>query len=68
MLWLVVLPLEIVSASITLNFWNDQLNHTIFVTIFLTTIIIINLIGVQGYGEAEVIFSTIKVVAIIGFM
>jgi amino acid transporter len=68
MQWLVVLPLEVISASITINFWNDTLPHAIFVTIFLFTIIAINLFGVKGYGEAEFIFSIVKVIAVIGFM
>jgi amino acid transporter len=68
MQWLVVLPLEVISASITINFWNDKLTHAIFVTVFLTVIIGINLFGVRGYGEAEFVFSAVKVIAVIGFM
>jgi amino acid transporter len=70
MQWLTILPLEIIAASITINFWEMEkhYNHAIFVTIFLVTIISINLIGVKGYGEAEFVFALIKVVAIIGYM
>lgn len=66
--WLVVLPLEIIAASISINYWNKQLNHAIFVSIFYVLIIGINLFGIKGYGEAEFIFAIIKVVAVIGFM
>lgn len=68
MQWLAVLPLEIIAASLTINYWNDQLSRAIFVTIFLGTIILINLFGIKGYGEAEFAFSLIKVTAVIGFM
>lgn len=70
MQWLVVLPLEIISASITINFWDrdQQYPHAIFVTIFLFGIMGINLFGVKGYGEGEFLFSIIKVTAIIGYM
>lgn len=68
MQWLVVLPLEVIAASITIDFWNTSIDHAVFVTIFLTVIVGINLFGVKGYGEAEFFFSTIKVVAVIGFM
>lgn len=68
MQWLVVLPLEVIAASITIDFWNNKLDHAIFVTIFLVVIITINLFGVKGYGEAEFVFSIIKVIAVIGFM
>lgn len=66
--WLVVLPLEIIAASITINFWNSNVDHAVWVTIFLVLIIGINLFGVKGYGEAEFVFSIIKVIAVIGFM
>ena len=68
--WLVVLPLEIVAASITLSFWpgaNDT-NKAAWVTIFLVVIVAINFFGVRGYGEAEFVFAIIKVTAVIGFI
>lgn len=37
-------------------------------SIFLVLIIVINLFGVKGYGEAEFVFAIIKVVAVIGFI
>ena len=68
MQWLVVLPLEIVAASITLNYWGSTVNNSAWVSIFLTLIICINLFGVRGYGEAEFIFAIVKVIAVTGFM
>ncbi|CCC06446.1 unnamed protein product [Sordaria macrospora k-hell] len=66
--WLTVLPLELVAASITIGYWNDKLNKAIFITIFLIIVIIINLFGIKGYGEAEFVFSLIKITAVIGFI
>ncbi len=66
--WLVVLPLEIIAASITVGYWNSNLDRSIFITIFLFTIVVINLLGVKGYGEAEFFFAIIKITAIVGFM
>jgi amino acid transporter len=66
--WLVVLPLEIVSASITIDYWGSPINNAAWVSIFLVLIICINFFGVAGYGEAEFIFAIVKVVAIIGWM
>lgn len=67
--WLVCLPLEIVAASITMSYWEGarEVNNAAWVTIFLVVIIVINLFGVKGYGEAEFVFSIIKVAAVIGF-
>ncbi|KAF8859734.1 amino acid permease [Acephala macrosclerotiorum] len=66
--WMVTLPLEIVAAAITIQYWNSPISPALWVTIFLVMIIAINLFGVRGYGEAEFWFSLIKVVAIIGFI
>ncbi|AEO70356.1 uncharacterized protein THITE_2121684 [Thermothielavioides terrestris NRRL 8126] len=66
--WLVTLPLEIIAASITVGYWNSNLDRSIFITIFLATIVVINLFGVKGYGEAEFVFALFKVMAVIGFI
>jgi amino acid transporter len=46
----------------------QSVNGAAWVTIFLVLIISINLFGVRGYGEAEFVFSIIKVAAVVGFM
>lgn len=66
--WLIVLPLEIVAASITVDYWKPEVSRAVFVAIFYVVIVSINLFGVRGYGEAEFVFSSIKVIAVIGFM
>lgn len=66
--WLSVLPLEVIAASLTIEYWNNTLPRSVFVTIFLFVILTINMFGVKGYGEAEYVFSMIKVIAVIGFM
>lgn len=66
--WLVVLPLEIVSASITVDYWgNNRTLNAAWVTIFWVIICAINLFGVKGYGEAEFVFSLIKTIAVISY-
>lgn len=67
--WLVVLPLEIVAASITVNYWGTPSRYRDgFVALFYVVIVAINFFGVKGYGEAEFIFSFIKVITIIGYI
>ena len=68
MQWLVLLPLEIVAATLTIQYWNDSINPNAFVAIFLFVIIAINLFGVKGYGEAEFVFAIIKVIAVVGYI
>jgi amino acid transporter len=66
--WLVVLPLELVAASITIGYWNSPINPAAWVSIFYVVVVVINLFGVRGYGEAEFVFSLIKVLAVVGFI
>lgn len=66
--WLVALPLEVIAGALTVEYWNSSLSKAIFVTIFLFMIGVINLFGIRGYGEAEFLFSTVKVTAIAAFM
>lgn len=66
--WLIVLPLEIVAASITIDYWNSNISNAAWVAIFWSLIVVINMFGVKGYGEAEFTFSLIKITAVIGFM
>ncbi|CAH2354377.1 general amino-acid permease Gap2p [[Candida] railenensis] len=66
--WLITLPLELVAASLTVDYWNSTENPAAFVCIFYVVICAINFFGAKGYGEAEFVFSIIKVIAIVGFI
>ncbi|GME94933.1 unnamed protein product [Ambrosiozyma monospora] len=66
--WSISLPMEMVAASITIKYWNDSVNPAAWVSIFYVIIIVINLFGVRGYGEAEFVLSSIKIMAIVGFI
>lgn len=66
--WLIVVPLELVAASITIKYWHSSVNPAAWVSIYLALVIFINIFGIRGYGEAEFIFACIKVSAILGFI
>ena len=67
--WLVVLPLEIVAASITVDYWvQDRHLNAAWVMMFWCLIVSVNFFGVKGYGEAEFVFSIVKVTAVIGYI
>ncbi|KAK6460701.1 general amino acid permease [Scheffersomyces coipomensis] len=68
MQWLVVLPLELVAAAITIQYWDAHTNSAAFVVIFYVLICSINFFGVRGYGEAEFFFSIVKVLAVSGYI
>lgn len=67
-MWLIVLPLELVAAAMCIQYWNDSINPAAWVVIFYLLIVAINFFGVKGYGEAEFFLSIVKVVAIVGFI
>lgn len=66
--WLVTMPLELLAAAITIQYWDDETNPAAYCAIFYVLIFGINLFGVKGYGEAEFFFSLLKILAIVGFV
>lgn len=68
MQFLVLLPLELVAASISIQYWNHTLNPVIFVAIFWFFIFAATMTGVKWFGEAEFVFCIIKIVAVTGFI
>lgn len=68
MQFLVLLPLELVAASISIQYWNDSLNPVIFVAIFWFLIFAATMTGVRWFGEAEFFFCIIKIIAVTGFI
>lgn len=69
MQWLIALPLEIIAACYTISWWDHgRINNDAWVIIFLFAVLAINLFGIKGYGEAEFIFSMVKLIAVIGFI
>ncbi|KAJ5915517.1 hypothetical protein N7466_011450 [Penicillium verhagenii] len=66
--WLVILPFELTAASITIQYWRDDLNIGIWIAVFLVVLSAIQIFGVRGYGEVEFALGVIKVTAVIGFI
>ena len=65
--WAVLLPLELVAASLTIRYWNSTINSDAWVAIFYTIIFLANLLDVKSFGETEFVLSMVKILAIIGF-
>ncbi|OWB66589.1 hypothetical protein B5S33_g2499 [[Candida] boidinii] len=66
--WFVVMPLELVAASLTIKYWNDEISPAAWVCIFYVVIFCIHMFFTQAFGETEFICSTIKIVATLGFI
>lgn len=65
--WLTVLPLQLVTAAMTIKYWTN-VNADIFVAAVFIFVIIINLFGSKGYAEAEFMFNICKILMVIGFV
>jgi amino acid permease len=66
--WAIVLPFELVVASLTVGYWNADINIAVWISTFLLTIIAINVFGVLGFAEEEFWAAIIKLSAIVIFM
>lgn len=68
MQWTVVLPLEIVIAAETIQYWDQTTNIAVWITMFMVVLVLINVFGVLGYGEEEFLTSLLKLSAIVVFL
>ncbi|CCD22717.1 amino acid transporter BAP3 NDAI_0A05620 [Naumovozyma dairenensis CBS 421] len=66
--WLTVFPLELITASLTVKYWNDKINADVFIIIFYAFLLFIHFFGVKAYGETEFIFNSCKVLMVAGFI
>lgn len=66
--WLVVLPLELTAAAMTVGYWDKTIDKGVWISIFFIVVVFINFFGVKGYGEAEFVFSMVKITAVVGFL
>ncbi|KAH7356188.1 amino acid permease-like protein [Pyrenochaeta sp. MPI-SDFR-AT-0127] len=68
--WAIVLPLELVVAGITVQYWPGAkgVSLAVFITVFWLFIVIINVFGTLGYAEEEFWSSCLKLSAVVIFM
>ncbi|CCK72302.1 amino acid transporter TAT1 KNAG_0J02210 [Huiozyma naganishii CBS 8797] len=66
--WMIVLPLQLVTAAMTIQFWNVGVNLDVFVLASFVVVVLINLGGARGYVEAEFFCNLCKIVMLTGFV
>ncbi|TQS34088.1 hypothetical protein Golomagni_05542 [Golovinomyces magnicellulatus] len=59
---------EATAAGIVFEYWNKQVNQAVWITIVLLVILLLNIIAVNFFGEAEFWFASIKLISIIGLI
>lgn len=55
-----ILPFEIVSAGITIDFWRTDINIGVWIAVFLTILTVVQIFGVRGYGEGSLMVQSIE--------
>jgi yeast amino acid transporter len=66
--WAIVVPLELVVAGLTTNYWQADVNNAVWITIFWLAIILVNIFGVLGYAEEEFWVALLKLGTVVVFM
>lgn len=66
--WAIVLPLELVVAGLTVNYFGLDVNVSVWISVFWVAIIVISIFGVLGYAEEEFWVSLLKLSTVIIFM
>ncbi|KAH7153367.1 amino acid permease/ SLC12A domain-containing protein [Dactylonectria macrodidyma] len=61
----IVLPNNLTAAGIIIQYWRPDLNVAIFIVTFTVAIIVVNVLHVSIFGEAEFWLSTVKLIVII---
>ncbi|KAF8806856.1 general amino acid permease 1 [Phlegmacium glaucopus] len=62
-------PVEITAAVILLSFWDSNTSHVpIYTAILCVLVSLINIFGVQYFGESEFAFAIIKLILITGLI
>lgn len=66
--WLTTISLELVTAALTIKYWNTTIDLDVFVLIFFLLICFFNFFGVKGYAEAEFCMNSFKLITLTGFL
>lgn len=60
---------EATAASIVFQYWTkDRVNSAVYISIVLVVILLLNVVAVNFFGEAEFWFASIKLITIIGLI
>ncbi|KAK5050874.1 hypothetical protein LTR84_003433 [Exophiala bonariae] len=64
----ILIPYEITVAGLVINYWQNDINIAVWITVMLVPIIILNFLPVRVYGETEFWLAGTKVILILGLL
>ena len=67
--WLAVIPVELVAASIAVDYWTkNSTSNAVWITVYWLLLLAFNCLDVRAFGEAEFVLTSLKFLAIVGFI
>jgi amino acid transporter len=66
--WCLVECAEISACAVLVGYWNDRINPGAWIAIFLVWILLVNIVSVRWFGEAEFVFTCLKLITITGLI
>ncbi|KAJ0141837.1 hypothetical protein HZ326_15298 [Fusarium oxysporum f. sp. albedinis] len=64
----ILVPLENTVSTLVIHYWNPPVHDAVFLTILLVVVVRLNYLPVKDSGEAEFLFSSLKVTMLVGIM
>ncbi|KAL2413512.1 putative proline-specific permease put4 [Exophiala dermatitidis] len=64
----ILVPYEVTAAGLVINYWPNDVNIAVWITIMLVVIITLNFLPVKYYGETEFWFAGTKVILMLGLL
>ena len=66
--WAITVAAELSAAGIVMQYWLPDSPGWVWSVIFLTILIVLNLLSARAYGEGEFWFAIVKVIAVVVFL
>lgn len=61
-------PIEVTVSALIIDYWSNSVPTVVWITILFIPMVVINLLPVHVYGEAEFVFGAIKLTTIVGLI
>ncbi|RFU81183.1 dicarboxylic amino acid permease [Trichoderma arundinaceum] len=68
--YIITTPNQLTAAALVIQYWcpREKVNPGVFIAIFLVTILVVNYLGIELFGELEFWLSSFKVIIIVGII
>ncbi|KAJ5506474.1 Amino acid/polyamine transporter I [Penicillium expansum] len=63
-----LLASEVTACGLVIEYWDSPVNVGVWIAIVLLLVLLLNIIAVSWYGEAEFWFASLKIIAILGLI